>query len=160
VVLVSDHGVLLGEYGWVGKRYSEMHEELTHVPLMIRHPQGKGKGSASDYYASTHDIAPTVLSVLGQGVPDHMDGVDLSPLLDGRAPAARRTYRTSSYNTYVSASDGRWLLISDNRGRDKRLFSVRGERANIARSKPDPVRRLWRLIERDAGPKGLPRLGA
>src|SRR5919109_2150856 len=37
VVLLSDHGVLLGEYGWVGKRYSEMHEELTHVPFMIRH---------------------------------------------------------------------------------------------------------------------------
>jgi arylsulfatase A-like enzyme len=157
VVLVSDHGVLLGEYGWVGKRYSEMHEELTHVPLMIRHPQGKGKGSASDYYASTHDIAPTVLSVLGQGVPDHMDGVDLSPLLDGTAPGARRTYRTSAYNTYVSASDGRWLLISDNRGREKRLYAVHSEQANVARRNPDPVQRLWRLIEKDAGPKGLPR---
>ena len=157
VVLVSDHGVLLGEYGWVGKRYSEMHEELTHVPLMIRHPQGKGKGSASDYYASTHDIAPTVLSVLGQGVPDHMDGVDLSPLLDGTAPGARRTYHTSAYNTYVSASDGRWLLISDNRGREKRLYAVHSEQANVARRNPDPVQRLWRLIEKDAGPKGLPR---
>ncbi len=157
VVLVSDHGVLLGEYGWVGKRYSEMHEELTHVPLMIRHPQGKGKGSASDYYASTHDIAPTVLSVLGQGVPDHMDGVDLSPLLDGTTPGARRTYRTSAYNTYVSASDGRWLLISDNRGREKRLYAVQSEQANVARRNPDPVQRLWRLIEKDAGPKGLPR---
>jgi arylsulfatase A-like enzyme len=124
---------------------------------MIRHPQGKGKGSASDYYASMHDIAPTVLSVLGQGVPDHMDGVDLSPLLDGTAPAARRTYRTSAYNTYVSASDGRWLLISDNRGRDKRLYAVQSEQANVARRNPDPVQRLWRLIEKDAGPKGLPR---
>ena len=45
VVLVSDHGVLLGEYGWVGKRYSEMHQALTHVPMMIRHPAGKAKGT-------------------------------------------------------------------------------------------------------------------
>jgi arylsulfatase A-like enzyme len=157
VVLVSDHGVLLGEYGWVGKRYSEMHEELTHVPLLIRHPQGKGKGSTSDYYASTHDIGPTVLSVLGQEVPEHMDGVDLSPLLDGRAPAVRRTHRTSSYNDHVCASDGRWLLISDNRGRQKRLYSLRGEQANVAQRNPDPVRRLWGLIQKDAGPKGLPR---
>ena len=44
VVLVSDHGVLLGEHGWVGKRYSEMHQELTHVPMVMRHPAGKGKG--------------------------------------------------------------------------------------------------------------------
>jgi arylsulfatase A-like enzyme len=157
VVLVSDHGVLLGEYGWVGKRYSEMHEELTHVPLLIRHPQGKGKGSTSDYYASTHDIGPTVLSVLGQGVPEHMDGVDLSPLLDGRPPAVRRTHRTASYNDHVCASDGRWLLISDNRGRQKRLYTLHGEQANVAQRNPDPVRRLWGLIQKDAGPKGLPR---
>jgi arylsulfatase A-like enzyme len=157
VVLLSDHGVLLGEYGWVGKRYSEMHEELTHVPFMIRHPQGKGKGSTSDYYASTHDVGPTVLSVLGQGVAEHMDGADLSPLLDGRPPALRRTYRTASYNDHVSASDGHWLLISDNRGREKRLYALRSEQANVARRKPDPVHRLWGLIEKDAGPKGLPR---
>jgi arylsulfatase A-like enzyme len=157
VVLVSDHGVLLGEYGWVGKRYSEMHEELTHVPLMIRHPQGRGKGRSSAYLASTHDIAPTVISLLGREVPERMDGVDLSPLLDGRPTGVRRTHRTASYNDHVSASDGRWLLISDNRGREKRLYSLRAEQANVARLNPDPVRRLWRMIERDAGPKGLPR---
>ncbi|MBD0281825.1 MAG: sulfatase [Thermoleophilaceae bacterium] len=157
VVLVSDHGVLLGEYGWVGKRYSEMHEELTHVPLMIRHPQGKAKGMTSRYYASTHDIGPTVLSVLGHEPPRHMNGVDLSPLLDGRPPATRRTYRTACYNDHVSASDGRWLLISDNRGREKRLYAVGSERRDLAASHPVHVRRLWRMILRDAGPKGLPR---
>ena len=157
VVLISDHGVLLGEYGWVGKRYSEMHEELTHVPLMIRHPQGKGKATTSDYYASTHDVGPTVLSVLGYEPPEHMDGVDLSPLLDGKQPAKRRGYRTASYNDHVNASDGRWLLISDNQGREKRLYVVGREHRNIAATHPAQVRRLWRMIERDAGPKGLPR---
>ena len=44
LVLCSDHGVLLGEYGWVGKRYTEVHTELSHVPLAIRHPDGKAKG--------------------------------------------------------------------------------------------------------------------
>ena len=46
LVLVSDHGVLLGEHGWVGKRYSEMHQELTHVPMVMRHPAGQGEGHA------------------------------------------------------------------------------------------------------------------
>jgi hypothetical protein len=86
-----------------------------------------------------------------------MDGVDLSPLLDGRPPAVRRNYRTASYNDHVSASDGRWLLISDNRGREKRLYSLHSEQADVARRNPDPVRHLWGLIEKDAGPKGLPR---
>lgn len=160
LVLVSDHGVLLGEYGWVGKRYSEMHQALTHVPMMIRHPQGKGARQVSGYYASTHDIGPTVLSVLGIDKADGMNGTDLSPLLDGGRPAAKRGYRTSSYNTHVSAGDDRWLLISGNRREELRLYDRKADAAelrNLARSNPTQVRRLWKLILRDAGPKGLPR---
>ncbi len=65
VVAISDHGVLLGEYGWVGKRYKEMHQPLCHVPFAIRHPAGKAKGRASTYFASTHDVGPTILGALG-----------------------------------------------------------------------------------------------
>ena len=89
VVLVSDHGVLLGEYGWVGKRYTEVHTELSHVPFAIRHPAGKAKGRTSRYWASHHDIGPTVLSVLGQEPPERMNGADLSPAAVGQAAGAR-----------------------------------------------------------------------
>jgi arylsulfatase A-like enzyme len=157
VVLLSDHGVLLGEYGWVGKRYTEIHEELSHVPFLIRHPQGKAAHRASPYFASTHDVGPTVLSVLGQQIPGHMNGVNLSPLLDGRRPAKRRPYRTACYNDHVAASDGRWLLISDNQGADKRLYALGNERVNVAARHPKVVRRLWGYVLRDAGPKGLPK---
>ena len=156
VVLLSDHGVLLGEYGWVGKRYSEIHEELSHVPFLIRHPSGKAKGQVSRYYASTHDVGPTVLAALGRETPRHMNGVNLLPLLDGKQPSRRRAYRTASYNDHVAASDGRWLLISDNQGRHKRLYAMSNERVNVASRYPQQVSRLWGYVLKDAGPKGLP----
>ena len=160
VVLVSDHGVLLGEYGWVGKRYTEMHQPLTHVPMVMRHPQEKAKRTTSDYWASTHDIGPTVLSTLGVDKPGHMNGVDLTPVFDGAKPSAKRGYRTASYGDYVSARDGTWLLIANNRKGDLRLYNHRadpGETRNLAASNPEQVRRMWNLILKDAGPKGLPR---
>jgi arylsulfatase A-like enzyme len=159
LVLVSDHGVLLGERGWVGKRYSEMHRELTHVPLIMRHPSGRGRGRASNYYASTHDIGPTVLSVLGVDEPRGMNGADLSPLFRGRRPRPKRTHRTSSYSTHVSAADDRWLLLAGPGGKDLRLYDRRRdrfERRDVARRHPQQVRRLWRLVLRDAGGR-LPR---
>jgi arylsulfatase A-like enzyme len=156
VVLVSDHGVLLGEYGWVGKRYTEVHTELSHVPFAIRHPAGKAKGKTSRYWASHHDIGPTVLSVLGYDKPGFMNGTDLSPLLDGKQPAQKRSYRTAAYSTYVAARDDKWLLISDNRGREKRLYSLAHEGRNVTGRYPQHVRRLWGYIVKDAGPKGLP----
>jgi arylsulfatase A-like enzyme len=157
VVLLSDHGVLLGEYGWVGKRYSEIHDELSHVPFVLRHPAGKAKGRASRYFASTHDVGPTVLGLLGQEAPRQMDGVDLSPLLDGKQPGRPRPYRTAAYNDHVAAADGTWLLISDNRGADKRLYRLGDERVDVSRRHPRQVRRLWGYVLRDAGPQGLPR---
>jgi arylsulfatase A-like enzyme len=157
VVLVSDHGVLLGEYGWVGKRYNEIHTELSHVPMLIRHPEGKAKGRSSSYWASTHDIGPTVLSTLGYDPPRRMNGADLSPLFDGKQPSQRRTYRTAAYNDHIAVRDGRWLLISDNQGASKRLYRLGNEGVNVAASSPSQVRRLWSYAERDAGPKGFPR---
>ena len=154
VVLVSDHGVLLGERGWVGKRYSEMHEELTHVPMAMRHPAGKAAGRITNYFASTHDVGPTVLSALGVDEPRGMNGADLSPLFDGRAPRRKRSYRTSAYNTYVSASDGRWLLIAGNHREELRLFDRkhdRYERRNVAHRHAKKVHELWGKILRDAG---------
>ena len=141
VVLVSDHGVLLGEYGWVGKRYSEMHQELSHVPFVIRHPAGKAKGQ--------HDAAtspPRTTSARrccrcsASTSRACMNGADLSPLFDGRQPRQKRSYRTASYNTYVSARDDRWLLIADNRGEELRLYDRRhdrGERHNVAHTPPE-----------------------
>jgi arylsulfatase A-like enzyme len=154
VLLVSDHGVLLGERGWVGKRYSEMHEELTHVPLAMRHPAGKAAGRTSNYFASTHDVGPTVLSVLGVNEPRGMNGADLSPLFDGQAPRRKRTYRTVAYNTYLSASDGRWLLIAGDHKEELRLYDTkhdRYERHDIAHRHPAKVRELWAEILKDAG---------
>jgi arylsulfatase A-like enzyme len=159
VMLVSDHGVLLGERGWVGKRYSEMHEELTHVPMAMRHPAGKAAGRTTNYFASTHDVGPTVLSVLGVDEPRGMNGADWSPLFDGRAPRRDRSYRTAAYNTYLSASDGRWLLIAGNHREELRLYDRkrdRYERRNIAHRHPKKVHALWGKIVHDAGGK-LPR---
>ena len=85
-----------------------------------------------------------------------MDGVDLSPLLDGKRPGKARTYHTASYNDHVAASDGRWLLIADNQGRRKRLYAMSNESVNVASSHPNVVNRLWGYVKRDAGPKGLP----
>jgi arylsulfatase A-like enzyme len=65
VVVLADHGVALGEHGYTGKPFNALWPELTDIPFMIRHPDGLGAGGTSDYFASTHDVAPTILGILG-----------------------------------------------------------------------------------------------
>jgi arylsulfatase A-like enzyme len=84
LVVVSDHGHLLGEHGYTGKLAYALYPELTDTVLMVRHPEeGKGAGKTSDFFASTHDVAPTILGFLGVEPPVPMDGQDLTPIVDG-----------------------------------------------------------------------------
>jgi arylsulfatase A-like enzyme len=153
VYYLSDHGILLGEHGLMGKANSMLGKEIHSVPYMIRHPEGKRAGETSDYFVSTHDVAPTILSFQGLTVPGRMDGEDLTVMFDGGDPP-ERPYWTTAYADQVAAGDGRWLLIADNQGEEKRLFDTQedpNEEKDVAADNADVVNRLWGNIVDDAG---------
>ena len=153
VYYLSDHGILLGEHGLMGKANSMLGKEIHSVPYMIRHPEGKRAGETSDYFVSTHDVAPTILSFQGLTVPGKMDGEDLTVMFDGGDPP-ERPYWTTAYADQVAAGDGRWLLIADNQGQEKRLFDTESDPAedkDVAGDNPEVVDRLWQNVVNDAG---------
>ncbi len=158
VVLLSDHGMLLGEHGFVGKKGVQAYREVTDVPFLIRHADGTGAGKTSGYFASTHDVAPTVLSMLGLQAPGRMAGEDLSVTLDGREPPPRLHF-TASYDNAVLAGDDRYLLLADNQGFVKRLYDAESDprqRRDIAGTKPQVTALLWDALL-DAAGGTLPR---
>ena len=153
VYYLSDHGILLGEHGLMGKANSRLGKEITDVPYIIRHPERKRAGETSDWFASSHDVAPTLLSFQGITVPGRMDGEDLTVMFEGADPP-ERPYWTTSYADHVAAGDGRWLLIADNQGKERRLFDKEAdpeENDDVAAANPDVVERLWQSILIDAG---------
>jgi arylsulfatase A-like enzyme len=153
VYYLSDHGILLGEHGIMGKDASMLSKEIHAVPYMIRHPDGKRAGERSDYFVSTQDVAPTILSFQGLTVPGKMDGEDLTVMFDGGDPP-ERDYWTTAYSANVGAGDGRWLLIADNQGKERRLFDTESDpdaSNDVAADNPDVVSRLWQNILNDAG---------
>lgn len=160
VALLSDHGVLLGEHGFVGKKGSQAYREVIDVPWLLRHPERRGAGTTSGFFASTHDVAPTALAVAGLAAPGAMDGDDLGVVAEGGRPPERPIF-TASYDDSVVAGDGRWLLLSDNLGLEKRLYDTRrdpAEQVDVASRRPGAVRRLWNAVLDDAGGT-LPRFG-
>lgn len=157
VMLVSDHGMTLGERGVIGKKASNAFSEIYRVPFMIRDPGGRKAGDTSDFFASTHDIASTLLAYMDVATPGAMDGEDLSVLFAGGEPP-ERPYFTASYADHVLAGNDDWFLISDNQGENKRLYEREREEADLAADNGDVVDRLWGGILDDAGGT-LPRLG-
>jgi arylsulfatase A-like enzyme len=154
LLVLADHGIALGEHGYTGKPYGALWPELTDIPFFIRHPEGKGAGQTSDYYASTHDVAPTILGALGLQPFRRMDGEDLNVLLEGAEPGPR-THFTLGYNEYVWARDDRYVMFGVNDRSDPRLYDLRSDpdmEKNVAGDHPDIVERMFEdYILEDAG---------
>lgn len=82
LVITSDHGEMLGDYGLWGK--GTFHDAAYHVPLIIRDPAiPASHGNVFEGMTQSIDIAPTILSRVGVDVPHTMDGQSLLPLMDG-----------------------------------------------------------------------------
>jgi arylsulfatase A-like enzyme len=160
VYYMSDHGVTLGEHGIVGKSRSRLYYHIYHVPCMIRHPERKLAGERHDFFASTHDVAATLLSFMGIRAPGAMTGEDLTVIFDGKDPPPRK-YFTSSYADYLLAGDGRYILIAHSEGQERRLYDSQedpGELTDVAGDNPEKVDELWQALIDDAGGT-LPQLG-
>ena len=156
IVLVGDHGYLLGEHGWTGKISSMLHPELIHVPLIVVDPRAGPRKSG--YLAQTHDIGPTLLSLAGVDEPEGMDGVDLSPLLRGRPPSESRKFAYGGYANWHYARNLEWAYVATNGGVGRRLYDLDRdprEENNIARRHRKRIDALDAAVRRRAG-KRLP----
>lgn len=85
IVVVADHGELLGENGFF-MHGARLDDALVHVPLMIKWPHQQS-GTRERELVSLVDLFPTILAAAGVAAPPS-DGIDLSPH-GARALAAR-----------------------------------------------------------------------
>ncbi len=155
LIFVSDHGHAFGEHGFAGKVPQALYPELTDIVFMMRHPEGKKAGETSDYFASTHDVAPTILSALGIERLKAMEGQNLLPTLEGKEPQDKRSHFTAAYDNYVWARDDRYAMFSRNDFQEPKLYDLVHDplmNNNIYGSKPDVARHMFQdYIIKDAG---------
>lgn len=95
VVFLSDHGILLGERGLLGKMDRKSKNlkgwptycEIARVPLLFRVP-GLPPGRRSAF-AHPGDVAPTLLELAGVPIPATMNTTSLAPVLRGEQGRVR-----------------------------------------------------------------------
>lgn len=89
VVLTSDHAEMMGDHFLLGK--GGFFDPSFHIPLIVRDPGLKAAaGRRVERFTEAVDVMPTLLELLGQKPPPHLDGRSLTPFLDGRTPARWR----------------------------------------------------------------------
>jgi arylsulfatase A-like enzyme len=134
IMITSDHGEPLGEHGYIRKARPENHEQLVHIPWLIRHPQGWGAGQRLAALAQPTDMLPTIMDCLGLPLPlqqtfraptrtmfpqdmpiasttVELHGVSLLPLLRGEAETVRDYAYSGHYGRQWAIRDAQWAYL-------------------------------------------------
>ncbi len=124
LIVIGDHGLALGEHGYIGRAAPTSHRISYEIPFLIRHPDGQEKGNDVDWYATTHDVAPTILSFLDVPIPGKMRGEDLTALFDDvdEDDMPDRPKSLTAVGSQIIIRDRRWLVVADRERIIRRMF--------------------------------------
>ena len=87
IIFTSDHGDNLFDHGLFYK--GELFDTITHIPLMIKSPDGMNPGQIRSDLVSHLDVAQYILDKAG--VPaDDLDGISLVPVVEEGVPHTRK----------------------------------------------------------------------
>ncbi|MHA1491367.1 MAG: sulfatase [Promethearchaeota archaeon] len=103
IVVVSDHGHMIGEHGLVAKAANPLGREVADLVAMIRFPKGEMQGKTCNKFCYHHDIAATICKSCDIS-SENMDGKDLLKLVQNDG---------LSYYDHVSIAWGGSVAIYD-----------------------------------------------
>ena len=152
VIFTNDNG---GE--WLSRNAPLFHHKMSvweggiRVPAIIRWPAKIPAGGVTRQVGITMDLTASILAAAGAALPPdlRLDGMNLFPILEGRAPGAQRTlfWRGHPARPHRAVRSGDWKLVMEPRPMLFNLGTDIGERDNVIGRHPEVARRLRDLLE-------------
>ena len=151
VIFTNDNGgEWLANGGPLFNRKWTTWEGGIRVPALIKWPGRIPAGRVSDQVGITMDLAASIVAATGGQVPSSYEGMNLFPILEGRAPEAERTlyWRTNIGNrTQKAIRSGDWKVMVDSN--HVMVFNLRqdiGERRDLTNQRQDIAQRLRPML--------------
>jgi arylsulfatase A-like enzyme len=142
IVFTSDHGCMLGEQGQIHKGTSRLRNQVTKLPLLVRHPAGEAAGARVAGFCQHQDIMPTALGLLGEPVPDRVLGRSLWPQATGGPVSPDAIVSAFCFHASVRTADWNyirpWIRPSEDEVKAWRLFGIRSDREELYDLRADP----------------------
>jgi arylsulfatase A-like enzyme len=117
IIFTSDHGEMMGDHGFFRK--CEPFEGSANIPFIFAASAGFGfkQGQQITQPVCLEDIMPTLLGLAGVEIPPVVDGVDLTPILNGEEQKIRDWLHFehatcySKEQAFHALTDGRYKYI-------------------------------------------------
>ncbi len=153
IIITADHGEAFGEHGQA-HHAGIPYRELSHVPLLIRLPDGRGRGVRVADPVALADLMPTLLELAGGEAPPGAVGRSLIPLLARGDRARQRSFvAESGAGAAVMARQGRWTYYAWLKQDREELYDVDADPAqarDLAPRQPQRLRQMRRVFAQQA----------
>ncbi len=123
VVLLSDHGKIVGDRSNFGMSNKDTSRHLYDVPLMVRHPDGIGVGRRFDQWVYDIDVTATALDALGEEPLPQMDGRSFLPIMTGDVERLH-DYAVCGYSEVHCVWQDDFVLVRDDEEGTEELFDA------------------------------------
>jgi len=146
VAFTSDHGEEFWEHENMGHGHT-LHNELTHVPLIIKLPGETPAVQQVESQVRLIDVVPTIVDILDLPPLAEAQGESMLPLMRGEPRTHRPSFSEALmyFGEKKSVDDGRYrLILSPNSGREE-LYDLEtdpGARRNLIEALPEVALRL------------------
>ncbi len=152
LIVTSDHGHSIGDKGYIGKRGYPSDPSVVDIPLLVRHPEGRGAGRRSDAIVQHHDLSAEMLRFGGIQPPEPIDGIAF--LNKTAAGQEIRDHATVGWGTGVTVITKRWFLNCKVDGSGPFLYDLNARppyAQNVADANPEVAQELFQMAVDDAG---------
>jgi arylsulfatase A-like enzyme len=108
LILSTDHGFLLAEHDWWGKNLQPYYTEISHIPLIVHHPDCAGQaGARRRSLTQTMDLMPTFMDLFAIPKPPEVRARSVLPLLQSDR-LQRDIGIFGMFGGPIGATDGRY----------------------------------------------------
>lgn len=111
IILTTDHGHLLGEHGFTGKNFTHGYNQLSNIPLVMKYPGNKQKGTRYSDMTQMIDMPATLLDYFGCEKPDTMLGASILPLLREQKHVMKDTALFGWFGGPINVCDGQYTYF-------------------------------------------------
>ena len=158
VVLLSDHGLELGERGALATAFHHsLADEIIRVPLVLWHPDLPARRVQAT--VALEDLPATILELAG--LSGRLPGRSFAGLARGKSESEpREAFSVSSVLDFEgtirlhSIDRGEWKLVYDQESEQTRLFNIKsdpGETLDVSAREPKITRSLLERLSRRVG---------
>jgi N-acetylglucosamine-6-sulfatase len=157
IIYAGDNGHFWGEHGLYDKRLA--YEESIRIPFIVRYPGIiNNPGRRASQMILNIDLAPTLLDIVGVGIPTNMQGRSIKPILQSSTAAGRHSWLYEHFPVFpipipgitgVRTESYKYLEYQNNK-RPKELFDLKSdpkEKHNIINT--DEGRKLEKQLKHE-----------